>query len=125
LRKQPGAGFAASDALHFIDGQEFARVEAIRVELGATIEMAGDDEKIAADAGTACRGQPIGAATLNQLDELEFARRQIAAEDFFFVRQVDGDRANRLLVSMDFVVTDGNKNAASTAFADAGSDDGR
>ena len=42
------------------------------------------------------RGQPVGPAALDQLDELVVVRRQVPAERLLLVRRVDGDRADGL-----------------------------
>src|SRR5207248_9526156 len=99
LRKQARARIAARHALHLIDGQEFTRIDAIRVELVAAVEVAGNDQHVAADAGAACRGEPIGTAALDELDESKFVTRKAAAKYFLFVRRIDGDRAHRFLIS--------------------------
>ena len=67
LREQAVAGRAARGVLHFMDGQEFAVVEAVGVELGAVVEVAGDDQHVAthaapagrSPASRACRAAPV------------------------------------------------------------------
>ncbi len=62
LREQARARVAAGGALEFLDRQEFARVEPVRVELGAAVEVTGYEQHVARHAGAARRTEPIGAA---------------------------------------------------------------
>ena len=62
LREQSRTGVAARRALHLVDGQKLARVQPIRIELGAVVEMAGDEENVASDTLAAGRFEPVGAA---------------------------------------------------------------
>ena len=96
LRKQSRARVAARRALHFLDGQELGGVETIRVELVAAVEMPGDDERVAAHALMARRGEPIRPSALDQLDEAIVVARQVALENVLLVGRIDGDRADRL-----------------------------
>ena len=100
LREQSGTGVAAGGALHLGDRQGFARAQPIRVELGPVVEMAGDDEQVAANALPAGRGEPIGAAALHQLHELVLVFRQALPKDLLFVRRIDGDGADRALAGV-------------------------
>ena len=62
--------------------------------------MAGDDEQVAAHALAACGCEPIGAAALDQFDELILVRGQALPEHLLFVGGIDGDRADRALAGM-------------------------
>ena len=96
LREQSRAGVAAGGALHLGDRQEFIRVEVLGEELLA-VEMAGDDQNVAADALPAGRSEPVRPAALHQLDELIFVLGEIAPERLLFVGRIDGDRADGAL----------------------------
>ena len=100
LREQSRARVTARNALHFVDRQRFPDVQPIRIELVAVIEMPRDEQDVAADALAAGRRQPIGASVLDQFDELELVGGQPAAKRFFFVRGIDGDRADGLPVGV-------------------------
>src|SRR6266566_9306162 len=71
LREQAGTRVAARRALHLLDGQRLARIQPIRVKLGAVIEVPGDEKNVAADVLAAGRCQPIGATALHQFDKLK------------------------------------------------------
>jgi hypothetical protein len=60
--------------------------------------MTGDDQDIAANALAARRLQPVGPAVLDELDELILVAREELAQGVLFVRRVDRDRADGLLV---------------------------
>ena len=64
LRKQSRARFAARRALELVHRQRLAHVEAVRVELGAAVEMARDDERVALARGccTPTRASPAARA---------------------------------------------------------------
>ena len=79
-----------------MNGQKLAVVEAVGVELGAVVEVARDDERVALHAALAGLGKPIGLAVLDQFDELVVTGRQVALEGVSLVRRVDGDGAHRL-----------------------------
>ncbi len=102
VREQAVVRIAARDALHFVHRQEFVRVDVLRKELVAArvvaaVVVPGDDQDVAAHA-LAPRGfQPIGTASLDELDEAIAIGRQVPAKRFLFVRGIDGDRADRLL----------------------------
>src|SRR5437763_1104564 len=70
VREQSGARAGAGDPLHLLDRKRLALVEPVGVELGAGVEVAGNDEDVATDAGAARRSEPIGPAVLDQLDEM-------------------------------------------------------
>ena len=63
----------------------------------APVVMAGNDEDVAANAAAPRALEPIGAAALDQLHELEFVLGQVATERFLLVGRVDGDGADGLL----------------------------
>src|SRR5206468_1132212 len=71
LRKQTGTRIAARRAFHLFDGQVFAYIGSIGVELVAAVEVAGNDQHVAANTRATRRGEPVGASALDQLDELE------------------------------------------------------
>src|SRR5438105_1704887 len=50
LREQARAGVAARDALQLVDRQVFTRVDAIRIELRAVVEVTRDQQDVAAHA---------------------------------------------------------------------------
>ena len=100
LREQPGTGVAAGNALHLGDRQELAGSHLVRIELGAAVEMAGDDEHVAANALPAGRGQPIGTTSFHQLDELILTLGQALPEHLLFVGRIDGDGADRALAGV-------------------------
>ena len=72
-----------------------ADVELVRVEHGAAVEVAGDDQQVAANVLPAGRGQPVGTAALHQLDEPVLLVRQVPAEGLLLVGRIDGDGADR------------------------------
>ena len=85
MRERSIVGLAARDALHFVDREEFARLRMLREELVAarvvaTVVVPRDDEEIAAHAFAARRGEPVGPAALDQLDEAETVGRQVSAD---------------------------------------------
>ena len=96
LREESRARVTARDALHLVDGQALARVEAVRVELAAVVEVAGDDQNVALNPLAARRCQPIGAAALHEFDELEIPGRKRAPQCLPLVGRVDGDGADGL-----------------------------
>ena len=100
LREQTGTRVAAGRALHLRDRKELARGDLIRIEFGAAVEMARDDEEIAAHALPAGRCEPIGTTAFHQLDELVLVRGQTLPEHFLFVGGIDGDRAHRALAGV-------------------------
>ena len=108
-REQSRAGVAAGDALHLVDGQKLARVEPIRIKLGAAVKMAGNEKNVAAHTLAASRLEPIGTTALDQLDELKIVLRKIAAEYFLLVGRIDCDRAHRLLVGSRILRPDGDE----------------
>src|SRR5947208_809598 len=85
----------SGDALHLGDGQRFARVEAVGIELGAAIEVSGDDEHVAAHLALACGRKPVGAAMRDELDEIVIVGGQRLLQDLALVIRIDGDGANR------------------------------
>ncbi|MET0681819.1 MAG: hypothetical protein ABWZ29_00595 [Casimicrobiaceae bacterium] len=97
LREQSGTGLAAGRALHFGDRKRFTHGQPVGVELGPAVEMAGDDQQIAANALPASRSEPIPATALHQLDKLVLVFRQSLAKNFPFVGRIDGDGANGAL----------------------------
>ena len=60
LREQSRARIAARDALELVHGQRFADIEPVGVELGAAVEVAGDDERVALHALAARRASQSG-----------------------------------------------------------------
>ena len=94
LGEHSRTGIAARRARHLVDGETLVGLQAIGEEVLA-VEMAGDDENVAAHLLAARRSEPIRAAVLDQLDELVLARREVPAHRLLFVGRVDGDRAHR------------------------------
>ena len=68
-----------------MNGEEFAVVEAVGVELGAVVEVARDDERVTGHAAVAGLLEPVRAAALHQLDEAVLVLRQPALEGVLLV----------------------------------------
>ena len=85
LREEAGTGIAAGDALHFGDRQELARLDLIGEEFVTAVVVTRDHQNVAANAGMTCRGEPIRAAALDQLDESVLFGRQITLERVLLV----------------------------------------
>ena len=77
--------------------QELAVVEAVGVELGAVVEMAGNDERVAGHAALAGRGEPIAACPRCTSSTNRYSSRGRWRWNVSFSSDgVDGDGAHRL-----------------------------
>jgi hypothetical protein len=74
VREQAIVRVAARDALHFVHRQEFVGVDVLGEEfvaarVVAAVVVAGDDQDVAAHALAPSAFQPVGTASLDELDE--------------------------------------------------------
>jgi hypothetical protein len=96
LREQRRAGLAARQALQVGHRQVILRLLAVREEDTAAVIVPRDHQHVAGDGRTAGRGQPIGAAWLDELQPAKTLGRQMARKGGLLVRRVDRQGADGL-----------------------------